>query len=192
MNKVDSNHDGKLDLVEFSALFECVLAREEVLSSAEAKFKELNVGGTGALEAKEIDNLMEIVLKQYVEKTPDENKRFRMSLLAKVDKNHDSRIDLAEFTRLWQDIRERQDLIERAEKKFKELDKDNSGFLEKEELCEVLLEWSQKCKTMEVDVDAACRELITALDVDGDGKLNLMEFVTLFEHTMAKSGVYGA
>jgi Ca2+-binding EF-hand superfamily protein len=190
MRKVDSNFDGKLDLMEFTALFEDMLARQELVASAKVKFEELDESKTGVLEGQEIDKLMEMVMSVYVERSPEENQRFRKSIMTRIDKNGDSKIDFGEFTRLWDEMLVRQDMVAKAEKKFKELDKDNSGFLEKDELSAVLMEWAGNCKTLlDVEVDTACQELILALDVNGDGKLDLMEFVVLFEQTMAKSGM---
>ena len=86
----------------------------------------------------------------------------------------------------------RLDLIEQARKKFKSLDTDNSGFLEKPELTVVLMEWASTCKSQtDIDVEAACTELIASVDVNGDGKLDLLEFVVIFESTMASKGVWG-
>ena len=190
IRKVDTNFDGKLDLMEFTALFEDMLARQELVASAKVKFEELDESKTGVLEGQEIDKLMEMVMSVYVERSPEENQRFRKSIMTRIDKNGDSKIDFGEFTRLWDEMLVRQDMLAKAEKKFKELDRDNSGFLEKDELSAVLTEWAGNCKTLlDVEVDTACQELILALDVNGDGKLDLMEFVVLFEQTMAKSGM---
>merc|ERR1711871_4009 len=105
--------------------------------------------------------------------------------------NKDGKMDLIEFTRLWEEVVVRNDLIEQARVKFNCLDKDKSGFLEKEELAQVLLEWASTCKSsIDIDVDEACTELIASVDVNGDGKLDLMEFVVIFEATMTQSGVY--
>ena len=176
--------------MEFTALFEDMLARQELVASAKVKFEELDESKTGVLEGQEIDKLMEMVMSVYVERSPEENQRFRKSIMTRIDKNGDSKIDFGEFTRLWDEMLVRQDMLAKAEKKFKELDRDNSGFLEKDELSAVLTEWAGNCKTLlDVEVDTACQELILALDVNGDGKLDLMEFVVLFEQTMAKSGM---
>ena len=191
MKKVDTNRDGKIDLIEFTVLFEEMLARMELLQSAKKKFNELDVDSSGFLETSEIDHLLDIILASYVEKSDEENRKFKSTLISRIDTNKDGKLDLSEFTRVWEEVVVRSDLIEQARIKFNSLDKDKSGFLEKQELAEVLIEWASTCKsTIEIDVDAACTELIASVDVNGDGKLDLLEFVVIFEATMAQSGVY--
>jgi len=192
MQKVDENKDGKIDLMEFTILFEDMLARLELIQAAKKKFDELDVDKSGFLEAAEINVLMEQVLAAYVEKSPEEREKFKLTLLDRIDSNKDGKLDLPEFTKLWEEMMARLDLIEQARKKFKSLDTDKSGFLEKPELTVVLMEWASTCKSQtDIDVEAACTELIASVDVNGDGKLDLLEFVVIFESTMASKGVWG-
>jgi len=192
MNKVDANKDGKIDLMEFTMLFEDMLARLELITAAKKKFDELDVDKSGFLETPEISTLMTQVLSAYVEKSPEEREKFQVTLLDRIDQNKDGKLDLSEFTKLWEEMMARLDLIEHARKKFNTLDTDKSGFLEKPELTVVLMEWAATCKAATaIDVDAACTELIASVDVNGDGKLDLLEFVVIFETTMAKVGVWG-
>ena len=134
MKKVDANKDGKVDLLEFTVLFEDLLARLELIKAAKAKFDALDVDKSGFLETAELDKLIEEVLEAYVEKQPAERLKFRETLMEKIDKNKDGKLDLSEFTLLWEEMMARLDLIESAKKKFNELDVDKSGFLEKVEI----------------------------------------------------------
>jgi calmodulin len=192
MAKVDLNKDGKIELLEFTVLFEDLLARLELVAAAKKKFEELDVDKSGFLETPEIETLMKEVLSHYVEKSIEEREKFQVTLINKIDTNKDGKLDLNEFTKLWEEMMARLDLIENARKKFKLLDTDNSGFLEKPELAACLTEWAATCKSQtDIDVEAACTELIASVDVNGDGKLDLLEFVVIFETTMAKEGVWG-
>jgi len=192
MNKIDVNHDGRINLLEFIHLFEDMIARIELTNNARLKFAEFDVDKSGFLEASEIDRLVDVVLTTYVEKSPTERKKFHKTLLSRVDKNKDKKLDFGEFLKVWEMVMIRQDMIECARGKFRTLDKDGSGFLEKDELKPVLLEWISSSKdNTDVDLDTATRDLVEAIDANKDGKLDLLEFMVIFETTMANEGFWG-
>ncbi len=94
---------------------------------------------------------------------------------------------------MFDEMTERLELIERARVAFNELDKDNSGTLERAELTEAAKLWCSLCnKQVGVDTDEAVTELIASLDKNGDGKIDLLEFVSLFEKITAKFGIWGS
>lgn len=74
-----------------------------------------------------------------------------------------------------------------------ELDADNSGFLEKEELASTATLWAEACKIETgIDVSADVDSMMASIDANGDGKLDLNEFVALFEVMCYKSNLWGA
>jgi Ca2+-binding EF-hand superfamily protein len=192
LDRIDRNRDGKVSLPEFTTLFDDMLTRLELINSAKAKFAELDADKSGLLEAAELDTLVGEVLKTYVQKSEEERDKFKTSLISKVDKNTDGKLDFSEFKRVWEMMLIRLDMIEAARIKFRSLDKDNSGFLEKEELTPVLFDWCKDSKEKtEVDLQAACDNLLASVDVNGDGKLDLLEFVVIFEKAMENECFWG-
>jgi len=191
--RIDSNKDGKLERTEFIKLFEEFLTRIDAMNRASYKFKELDKDNSGFLERKEIDDMVQQVLLAFSEKTEKEREEFRVTLLRRVDVNSDEKISLQEFTTLFDEMVDRLDLIEQARLAFQSLDKDNSGTLERSELEGVAKLWCVACNNaIGVDIDAAVTEMINAIDKNGDGKIDLLEFVTLFEQITVKFGVWGA
>ena len=104
MGKIDANNDGKLDIYEFMTLYEEMLVRLELVQQATKKFKELDADKSGYLESGEIDKLVELVLLAYVEKPLKEREKFRKTLVDRIDKNKDGKLDLKEFTDLWEEM----------------------------------------------------------------------------------------
>lgn len=104
MAKIDANGDGKLDKDEFLVLFEDMLIRLSLLHEARSKFQELDSDKSGFLEAGEIDTLVELVLQAYVEKSPADRAHFKSTLISRIDRNKDGKLDLKEFTDLWEEM----------------------------------------------------------------------------------------
>lgn len=191
MAKIDSNLDGKIDIEEFMVLFEDMLVRLSLLQSARGKFEELDVDKSGFLEAGEIDRLVELVLAAYVEKPVEERAKFQKTLISQLDKNKDGKLDIREFTDLWEEMMKRMSLISDARVKFNELDKDGSGYLEFSELTPVVKTWAVTLKKeSQVDVEVAMDEMMRGVDVNSDGKLSLLEFVEIFDKVLSENGVW--
>jgi len=192
IERVDRNKDGKLDRGEFLKLFEEYLTRIDVVNRAIYKFKELDADNSGFLERKEIDEMVRQVLIVFSEKSELERDQFRTSLIRRVDVNNDQKISLQEFADLFNEVMQRLDLIENARIQFKKLDKDNSGTLERPELQDVLKVW---CDSVEKSTGLACYasidELLAKTDKNGDGKIDLLEFVTLFEQITQDLTIWG-
>lgn len=193
ISRIDANQDGKLERSEFIKLFEEFLARIDAMNRAIHKFKELDADNSGFLERKEIDELVRQVLLTFSETKEKEREEFKATLISRVDVNKDEKISLQEFTTLFDEMIERLELIERARLTFNELDKDSSGTLERAELAEAAKMWCSMCtKQVGVDTGDAVSELIASLDKNGDGKIDLLEFVTLFEKITATYGIWGS
>jgi len=192
LSKVDWNKDGKLDLLEFTDIFEDMLARLEMKRLVEKKFAELDADKTNFLEGPEIDVLVDWVLLAYIEKPKEERSKFKTSLIAKFDLNKDGKIDLPEFILLWESVLDRMDIVARAKRKFAELDVDKSGFLEKGELEQTAKLWAEALKVeTDIDVGSALDVMMANIDTNGDGKINLPEFITLFDAMVSTNGVWG-
>jgi len=191
--RIDSNADGKIERTEFIRLFEEFLSRMDAINRATYKFKELDTDNSGFLERKEIDEMIRQILLAFSEKTDKEREEFRNTLIRRVDVNSDEKISLQEFTTLFDEMVDRLDLIEQARATFQSLDKDKSGTLERGELEGAAKLWCAACnKAIGVDTDAAVTEMINSIDKNGDGKIDLLEFVTLFEEITVKFSVWGA
>ncbi len=193
MKQIDRNGDGKLDIKEFLTLFEDMLVRTELMGRAKTKFEELDADKSGSLEKAELDKVADWVLEAYTEKSIEERAGFKATLLKRIDVNGDGKLSLQEFSVCFDEILQRMDLIARAKKEFERLDGDKSGFLEKNELQIVLAEWGKSITDeLKIDATADIEELLSKVDVNGDGKLSLMEFVPLFDSCVAKSGVWAS
>jgi len=193
MKQIDRNGDGKLDMKEFLILFEDMLVRTELMGRARTKFEELDADKSGMLEKAELDKVADWVLEAYTEKSIEERSSFKATLLKRIDVNGDGKLSLQEFSVCFDEILQRMDLIARAKKEFERLDSDHSGFLEKNELAIVLAEWGKSIiNELKIDTTADIDELLSKVDVNGDGKLSLLEFVPLFDACIAKSGVWAS
>jgi len=73
------------------------------------------------------------------------------------------------------------------------LDSDKSGFLEKSELEATAKLWAEACAVETgIDVAADVDAMMASIDANNDGKLDLKEFLILFEAMCAKTGVWGS
>lgn len=107
IDNIDLNKDGKLDLLEFTNLFEDMLVRVSLVEKARAKFKELDKDKSGLIERHELDGVLDWVLESHVEKTPAQRTAFRDQLLARIDVNKDGNLDIREFTDLFAEMLDR-------------------------------------------------------------------------------------
>jgi Ca2+-binding EF-hand superfamily protein len=182
---IDLNKDGVLNLMEFTDLFEGMMIRMDMVNKAQSKFQELDIDKSGFIEKGELDALVNWVLESYVDRTPAQKSNFRQALLENIDVNKDGAIDIQEFTALFADMLERIDMVTHAKLKFKELDKNGNGFLDKNELAAVAVQWASHFHTTTgVDSSNAVTELLEQMDVNMDGKIDLQEFVRIFEEAL--------
>jgi Ca2+-binding EF-hand superfamily protein len=189
--QVDKNGDGKLDLIEFTQLFEEMLVRMDLIHRARAKFEALDTDKSGMLEVAELDAVAEWVLQGYSDKPAEEREHFKATLMKRIDVNADGKLSMQEFAVVFDEILVRMDLHERAKKQFHKLDTDGSGFLEKAELGAVLKVWAAACGAeVGVDPTASMEELLAKTDANADGKLELSEFIPLFDQVLSACGIW--
>ena len=94
MKSIDSNQDGKIDLIEFATLFEEVAQKSELMRHARLKFSELDISGNGTLENDEIEKLCDWVLQIYnpVGATEREREITKETFMLRIDKNKDGKL----------------------------------------------------------------------------------------------------
>jgi Ca2+-binding EF-hand superfamily protein len=178
MARLDINKDGKLDVDEFEGLFHEMLNRSLLIERARTKFEEFDENKNGTIESDEIKRVIDWTVQAYpVANIGDYTKR----LIETIDLNKDGQLDLLEFTNLFEDMLVRVSLVEKAKAKFHEMDKDGSGLIEKHEI-DGVVDWvleSHVEKTAEQK--AAFRsQLLSRIDANQDGNLDLKEFTDLF------------
>jgi len=191
LKDLDANGDGKLDLKEFTELFEQMLVRTELINRARSKFGELDADKSGMLEMDELDKVTDWVLQAYAEKSQQERSDFKANLIKRMDVNGDGKLSLQEFAVIFDEIVTRMELTEKAKVEFQKLDKDGSGFLEKNELEAVLKTWATLCGAqVQIDPSASIDEMMSKLDANSDGKLSLAEFIPLFDGVVSTCGIW--
>jgi Ca2+-binding EF-hand superfamily protein len=90
-----------------------------------------------------------------------------------------------EFVALFEEISERIDINRRAKEKFQELDTNNSGHLEAEELV-LVAEWVLKTYGTSDDLEKTKQVILERIDENKDGVLSLQEFISLVEEVNAR------
>lgn len=184
LERLDLNKDGKLDLVEFENLFIDMLNRTILLERAKTKFKEFDVDNNGAIEEKEIKEVVKWVMQIFPAESATS---YEAELLKKIDANKDGKINTLEFFNLFEDVMARMAIVNKAKEKFIELDADKSGALEKGEIVN-LIEWvcSHYYEKTEDEKKAFVESLMNKIDVNKDGKIDLQEFSELFAEMLEK------
>lgn len=78
-------------------------------------------------------------------------------------------------------------MVEQAKLKFAKLDTNHSGYLEKEELVDVVTSWAEAFgKANNANPTDIIDDIINKMDVDKDGRINFREFIELFDEVMVK------
>ncbi len=180
INRIDSNHDGKLDLHEFQQLFTEVTSTAELMNRAKMKFTELDTDHSGYLETHELDKLAEWVLDAYnpLGFTMEDKVALKTKLLVRIDSNQDGKLDLYEFSTVFQEVVAKSEVILKARSKFLELDDNKNGFIDGAELdnvtswvigayhpCDSVVDEKQRLSTKE--------KLMRRIDINSDGKLDI-------------------
>ncbi|GMI92952.1 multicopy suppressors of snf4 deficiency in yeast 3 [Hibiscus trionum] len=139
-------------------------------------FQMFDKNGDGAITKKELNDSLENMgifisdgdLTQMIER---------------IDVNGDMCIDIDEFSELYQTMMDSKDEEEDMKEAFNVFDRNGDGYISVDELRSVLESLGLKQgKAME-----DCKRMITKVDVDGDGRVNFMEF-----KQMMKGGGFSA
>ncbi|XP_020218165.1 calmodulin-like protein 7 [Cajanus cajan] len=133
-------------------------------------FEMLDRNGDGRITVKELseslENLGMVIPEEELEQM--------------MDANGDGCVDMAEFGELYESIMEERDEEEDMREAFNVFDQNRDGFISVEELRAVLSSLGFKQATTIQD----CKNMITKVDVDGDGRVNYKEF-----RQMMKGGI---
>ncbi|GMI69388.1 CALMODULIN LIKE 7, ROOT HAIR SPECIFIC 1 [Hibiscus trionum] len=93
-------------------------------------------------------------------------------MVERIDVNGDMCIDIDEFSELYQTIMDSKDEEENMKGAFNVFDRNGDGYISVDKLRSVLESMGLKQgKAME-----DCKRMITKVDLDGDGRVNFMEF----------------
>ncbi|KAK5839651.1 hypothetical protein PVK06_008473 [Gossypium arboreum] len=93
-------------------------------------------------------------------------------MIEKIDVNGDNYVDIEEFRELYQSFMNDKDEEEDILEAFKVFDQNGDGYISVDELMSVLVSLGLKQgKTVE-----DCKKMIMKVDVDGDGRVNFLEF----------------
>ncbi|XP_078613813.1 uncharacterized protein LOC144883295 [Branchiostoma floridae x Branchiostoma japonicum] len=138
---------------------------------AEAVFKKFDASGDGKMDAKEL----QAALKE-MDVTP--SKDLLKAIMAQYDKApKNGLLELNEFKNLVADLQTIQNAsVEEVLDTFTTFDKDKSGFIEPDELKEVMT--SLNMGSDENTIQA----MIAIADKDGDGRVSVAEFANIIGH----------
>ncbi|KAK1353992.1 calmodulin-like protein 3 [Heracleum sosnowskyi] len=106
-----------------------------------------------------------------------------IQMIDKIDANGDGFVDMEEFGALYQTIMDEKDEEEDMKEAFNVFDQNRDGYITVDELRSVLASLGLKQGRTEED----CKSMIQKVDVDGDGKVNYLEF-----KQMMKGGGFAA
>ena len=148
---------------------------KEQVEKLKKEFLALDVDGDGTITVKELEKVLRSLRGKLKASEADIKKA-----LKEIDKDGDGTIDLEEYVKSRKG-KTNQDLIHRAlvqrskvRKEFERFDKDNSGFITKDELMEVI-STRAGVKISPDQIDQMMRDS----DENNDGKINYEEFVFL-------------
>ena len=139
------------------------------------EFCKIDKDGDGQVSTKELEEVLRS-MRHKLKASEGDIKR----ALREIDRDGDGVIDVHEYF-LSRRGKTTKDLVHRAlvqrlliRKEFEKFDKDNSGFISKEELMQVLEARGIKQVTL-----AQVTELLKEIDIDGSGEIDYEEFVLL-------------
>ncbi|ELT91521.1 hypothetical protein CAPTEDRAFT_222069 [Capitella teleta] len=142
-----------LDLVLINAKI------KEVKETLEPKFAEYDPSNTGFVSPDDAIAIMQQEFAGLPYATIQ-------SMVQRYDKDKNNKVDFGEFILFYSCVKAKKDQLE---ERFDELDKDHSGDLQTEELCEILV---TECGLKEIQA----RMLIEDFDVDRNGSIDRFEF----------------
>ncbi|TYI93404.1 hypothetical protein E1A91_D02G133900v1 [Gossypium mustelinum] len=139
-------------------------------------FQMFDKNGDGRISKEELNDS----LKKLGIFIPDDE---LTQMIKKIDVNGDNYVDIEEFRELYQSIMNDKDEEEDILEAFKVFDQNGDGYISVDELMSILVSLGLKQgKTIE-----DCKKMIMKVDVDGDGRVNFLEF-----KQMMKGGGFSA
>lgn len=171
---------GTMTLDNFIVLVEAEARLVELSNRAKAKFTELDADASGHLAGAELEKVVSWMLEKETKLDAGDAAEIKADMLQRIDTNGDGALHFNEFVILYLEEQRRMSCISFAKSKFKELDTDNSGFLENKELDKVvesMLELEDPAGG--VTKESLKTDMMAKIDANGDGKLSLDEFTKL-------------
>ncbi|MBA0828296.1 hypothetical protein Goarm_012988 [Gossypium armourianum] len=139
-------------------------------------FQMFDKNGDGRISKEELNDS----LKKLGIFIPDDE---LTQMIEKIDVNGDNYVDIEEFRELYQSFMNDKDEEEDILEAFKVFDQNGDGYISVDELMSILVSLGLKQgKTIE-----DCKKMIMKFDVDGDGRVNFLEF-----KQMMKGGGFSA
>ena len=166
------------------------LSAKQINALANARFDEIDTDKSGFLENNELIQLTDWVMDEFGEKLGTDYVLVRQQIMARLDTNGDGKLDREEFLVLFKIVLERMAMKERAREKFVEFDADKSGFLEAKEIDQVIA-WTLEAFPADDNIDVYRARLLNQIDRNGDGKLDLKEFLVLFDDMLVRTELMG-
>merc|ERR1719495_87129 len=102
------------------------------------------------------------------------------ALFAEADEDGNQVLDYAEFARVWDAMRGNAEEEKEVRAKFAQIDKDDSGFISKEEMINVISSSNQYLGDSSLLSSAA--KIVNCLDMDQDGKVSYPEFLLAWRY----------
>ncbi|XP_076096068.1 neo-calmodulin-like isoform X2 [Mytilus galloprovincialis] len=140
----------------------------KVVSDFKEVFELFDKDGDGTITIKELDTVM-----RSLGQNPTENEVKEM--VQKVDTDGNGTIEFPEFLQMATDMMKSVDLADEVRDAFRLFDKNGDGYVTASELKTILSNNGEKISDEELDA------MIKDADVDGDGKINYQEFVSMLE-----------
>ena len=166
------------------------MSAKQINALANNRFDELDTDKSGFLENDELIKVTDWVMDQFGDKLGTDPVVVRRQIMARLDTNGDGKLDREEFLVLFKIVLERMAMKERAREKFVEFDVDKSGFLEAKEIDQVIT-WTLQAFPADDNIDVYRERLVKQIDGNGDGKLDLNEFLVLFEDMLVRTELMG-
>ncbi|KAK3157461.1 hypothetical protein QOZ80_2AG0122690 [Eleusine coracana subsp. coracana] len=133
-------------------------------------FDLFDTDGSGTIDAKELNVAMRAL---GFEMTPEQIHQ----MIAEVDKDGSGTIDFDEFVHMMTDKMGERDARDELFKVFRIIDKDGNGKISDVDIQRLAIETGEHFTLDEV------REMIEAADENGDGEVDLEEFVKMMKRT---------
>lgn len=139
---------------------------EQQISNFMEAFIMFDKDGDGTINTKELGHLM-----RSLGQNPTEEELEDMINEVDVDGNHV--IDFTEFLQLMANKSKDEDYESELREAFKVFDRDGNGYISSQELRYVMMNMGEKLTEAEVE------EMIKNGDIDGDGQLDIEEFIKM-------------
>jgi len=143
--------------------------KDETYNSLRQAFDKFDSNGDEVISPSELKSVMNSLNMSISDKQLDD-------MIKQVDTNKNDKIEWTEFYAYMKAIVERRETVEQIKASFKEFDIDGDGFVDADELQQKLSELQGESISK-----AEILEIISSVDVNNDGKIDLEEFIKLMQ-----------